>query len=284
MNNLKIYKIILIAFLIIFLSPFFTFAEEILETQEPIDNFYEKALVIGIEEKTKETKIEGATKYETIQEIKVKILGGKYKNEEKIIENTTSNNPLDIKVKENERLAVYISEYEDGSTSIQIQDYWRLPILIWFIVAFLFVLLIIGGKQGLRAIISLTISIFFIFIILVPGTFAGYNPVWLSIIISALVTIISLLIISGIKKKSAAAILGTIGGLIIAALLSIIVSKIARLTGLASEESRTLFSQFPNIKPQGLLFGSIIIGALGAIMGVGISIASSISEIKKAIQ
>jgi uncharacterized membrane protein len=252
------------------------------ETSETVRTSYEKAEVMSIEEKTQESEEGGVKQYQTIQEIKIKILSGKYKNEERVLENTVANDPFDLKFKEGDKIVVYIEELKDGTINVQIQDFWRLGILIWFIIFFLLVLLLVGGKQGLKSILSLIISIFLIFKVLIPQTLSGRDPMWLSLFVSILVAVITLLLVGGWKKKSIAAILGTAGGVIIAAILAIMVGKIINLTGLSTEESRTLFYKFPNLKFQGLLFGSIIIGALGAVMDVGMSIASSISEVKKA--
>ena len=54
------------------------------------------------------------------------------------------------------------------------------------------------------------------------------------------------------------------------------------LTGFGHEETRTLFAKFPNLNFNGLFYSAIMIGAIGAVMDVAMSISSSINEIKKA--
>lgn len=252
--------------------------------QEPIETSYEKARVLDIKEKEIVPSEEDVFLTETyvIQEITLQILGGKFKNKEKIVENNTLYNPLGLGININDKVLVFVEEFEDGTSSFYIQDYWRLPSLMWLVVVFLLLLLAFGKLKGLKAILSLTISIFLIFKIFIPQILIGSDPIKLSLIISIIVTVVSLFLVSGFKKKSVAAILGTSGGLLIAAILAIIVSKISNLTGLSSEESRLLLINFPELNLQGLLFAGIIIGALGAVMDVGMSIASSIAEVKKA--
>ncbi len=107
----------------------------------------------------------------------------------------------------------------------------------------------------------------------------GYNPLWLSVLISSFVAIVTLTIIGGLGKKTLIAILGTVGGLLIAGVLALYVGHQASLTGLSTEEAQMLhFAEAGELDLQGLLFAGIIIGALGAVMDIGMSISSACHE------
>ena len=142
-------------------------------------------------------------------------------------------------------------------------------------------MILIGKTKGLRAVVSLFISIFLIFKVFIPLALRGVSPVWLALIIASIITVVTLVIIAGFKKKTLAAILGTIGGLVFAVILAIVFGNLSRLTGLSSEEARILLANF-SLDFKGLLFAGIIIAALGAVMDVAISVASGMAEIKKA--
>ncbi len=238
---------------------------------------YQKAQVLKVEETVEKNENQVISQ----QKIKIKILSGPHKNEEREIENILSNNPLDLKIKAGDKILIY-EEQNNDQDIIQIQSFYVLPILIFFIFLFLIVLLAIGGKQGAKAIISLSLSVFLIFKILIPQMLQGKNPIYLSLAIAAIIAIITLLLISGLKKKTFAAILGTISGVAVAAGLASIFGNLAHLNGLSDEHARTLFSSFPYLNFKGILFAGIIIGALGAVMDVAMSISSSIAEVKKA--
>ena len=156
--------------------------------------------------------------------------------------------------------------------------------MIGFIILFLVLLAIIGGKQGLKAIISLLVSIGLIWWVLIPGILRGWNALWLTIGLSIIIAFVTLIIISGFKKKTYAAILGTLSGVILATLLAVIFGKLTQLTGLASNEAHSLFHINKDLNFENILFASITIGALGAIMDVGISVASAVSEVRQANQ
>lgn len=276
-----------IAFIIILLLfPFYTFANNgTTSDNEETNYFYEKARVLSVQEKTRELKSEETGEQKEVisfQEIKIKILSGDLRNEERVLENTLSLNPLDIKLQPGDKILIYIEKDETGNYSFQIQSYYVLSKIIILVLLFLLSLVVIGGFQGLKAIISLSLSVFLIFNFFIPMALAGISPIALSLVISTIIALITFLLISGLTKKTLAAILGTVGGVALAALIATIFGNQSHLTGLADENARTLFSEFPNLNFKGLLFAGIIIGALGAVMDIAMSIASTITEIKKA--
>jgi uncharacterized membrane protein len=106
--------------------------------------------------------------------------------------------------------------------------------------------------------------------------------VFVTIVIASIITVVSVLLISGFNRKSAAAILGTIGGVILAGLLATIMTRLTRLTGFSGEEAQMLmYVPNANFDFQGLLLAGMIIGAIGAVLDVGVSIASAVDELKR---
>ena len=87
----------------------------------------------------------------------------------------------------------------------------------------------------------------------------------------------------GINKKGYSALLGTISGLIISGIMVLIVGKFANFSGLGAEEAQMLayVPKFKDLNFQGILYAGIILGALGAIMDVTVSISSSMWEMKQ---
>ena len=120
-----------------------------------------------------------------------------------------------------------------------------------------------------------------IFGVLIPLAKAGYDPVMLAIIIGIITAIFAITIIQGMNISSLTAITGTAGGLIIAAIIASLTIHLAGLTGLSTEDSRLLSVYYPNLNYQGLFLAGIMIGALGAIMDVAVSISAGLIEIKK---
>jgi uncharacterized membrane protein len=103
----------------------------------------------------------------------------------------------------------------------------------------------------------------------------------LALVVAAIIATVTQLMVSGFSKKTLAAILGTIGGVAIAGLLSTATIKFMHLNGLDTEEAMMLkVTALSQIDFEGVLLAGMIFGALGAVMDVTISIASAVCEIK----
>jgi Predicted multitransmembrane protein len=151
---------------------------------------------------------------------------------------------------------------------------------LYFLTGLFFVLLlIIGQKKGLFSLISILTTLGLIFWVLTPLVLNGFNVVLATILVCVLASIIAIYIVGGINAKSAGAILGTVLSLIIAGGLSVLIIKLSSLTGFSSEQYLFLFSAHPNLNFIGILASAMIIGALGAVMDIAMSISSTINEL-----
>jgi uncharacterized membrane protein len=149
---------------------------------------------------------------------------------------------------------------------------------------FLLALVAIGRMQGVKTVLTLGFTMVMIYKVLLPALLAGYSPIALTVLVAIVINVVTYLVISGVRRKSFAAMLGATIGVIIAGLLAYVVGSQVRLTGLSGEEAGMLL-----YIPQGtvfnfreLMFAGILLGALGAVMDVAMSIASAIDEVHRA--
>ena len=108
---------------------------------------------------------------------------------------------------------------------------------------------------------------------------AGWPPIPLAF---AAVLVISVLTIVCVVKRSrcrTVALLGSLGGVGCGFLLGWVMVFFCQLNGLAGEGAALLASTLPGIDVRGLLLASILIGAIGAVLDVGISITASMAEL-----
>lgn len=220
------------------------------------------------------------------QDVKVHIKDQGY-NTTKLIKYSVSyysdvkvtNDPL----KKGDKVYVYTT-FENGEmTETQISYRNNNVYIIAIIAIYALAILIIGGLKGLKAIISLAITVLAIHLVILPRVIAGDDPILITVLTCAVITIISLLIIAGFNKKALSAIIGTVGGIIIAGLFAILFGNLMALSGV-SEEARLLTGVLEDgggYDFRGILFAGIIIGALGACMDVSMSIASALNELKE---
>ena len=218
------------------------------------------------------------------QHLKIEILTGKHKGEVYTVRNTIELAiPYRLIFRLHEKMILQVDEDEEIGKIINLKIYERArdTKVYALIVLFSASLIIVGKKNGLKALITLGITVGLIFGIFLPCIIRGFNPILLALAVCSSATVITLLIISGNNKKTYTAIIGTIGGVIIAGIFAFIAGKILMLTGLGNEDAQMLafIPQHRRIDYQGLLFAGIMIGALGAVMDVAMSISSAMWEI-----
>jgi uncharacterized membrane protein len=257
------------------------FAAEISYEQEnEFENFSERGTILEAAE-PKEVKDE----FFRIQDVQLRIDTGTHKGEIVDVQNSLSDHQYyDIIVEKGQKVTIMIEEYKDGTYQVYISDYYRANSLGYLLVLFMLLVVAIGKLKGVKALISLGITIASVLFVMLPLMLKGWNPIMVSVVTAVFVTIITMVIVAGFNHKTISAILGTSFGVIIAGLIAFYVGNKANLSGLSAEEATMLM-----YIPQGiqfnfrqLLFAGIIMGSLGAAMDIGISIASSIEEIHKA--
>jgi len=267
-------KVLALTLLMFFMFSFIVYGEE------EIPSSYEKALILDVFE---EGEL-GNENIEKVQFVELKLLSGKYKGQTFNIQNVMSGHPVyDIPVKAGDKVLVLVEEFEEGNPEINIADYIRDYYIYVLIIGFVLALILIGKSKGLKTIVTLVFTMLMIFKVLLPLMLRGFNSIIITVLISVAITILTILLISGLSKKSYAAILGTISGVLIAGFLAFIIGTKVRLTGLTAEEAVMLLYIPQNIdfNFKDLLFSGILLGALGAVMDVCMSIASSIEEINR---
>ena len=243
---------------------------------------FEEAIVEDINEE----KIEKDPIIENIslgyQQIKIKVTTGKYIGQTFNIKNPMSR-LYNVHTKIGDKIIVSIDEEDNAIQSISVYNYKKDKVVYTLIGLFFILLIILSGWKGLKTIISLIFTGIMVIFFMIPMLFKGYEPIPITIITISIATIVILLLIDDPNKKTLSAIIGTILGVVIAGIISYIANDIANISGLTSNEAEGLIfiAEHRNVKIQGLAFSAILIAALGAIMDVAMSIASSIFEIDR---
>lgn len=171
----------------------------------------------------------------------------------------------------------------DGTDYWSVSDPYRLDILGYLFIAFVVLLFIFGGKQGVRGLASLVGSIGLIFYVLVPSLYAGYNAILISIFVSSLIIILGSYITHGFNRTTSSAVLGMITTVLMTGAAAYYAIYAARLSGFSSEESTFLHMDTGgSIDMVGLLFGGVVIGLLGVLYDIAIGQAVSVEELYRA--
>jgi uncharacterized membrane protein len=154
--------------------------------------------------------------------------------------------------------------------------------IVRFAFIFLIILLIIGGIKGLRSLVALVLTGFIIVSVLIPMILDGHTPLFATMISSVIVIVLGFLIINGFSRKSAAAILGTTGGMIFAALFAEFFSGLTSITGATDQEIIYYIAERGiSVDFAGLFVSGVLIGSIGVTMDVSMSVTSFVFELKK---
>lgn len=219
---------------------------------------------------------------ETIITFKAKAISGKEKNKTVTAKQQIS----DIyaystkEVKKGKTVILKKVNYYDDADYLM-TDYVRSDSLIILSIIFVIFLLIFGKIKGLNTIISLIFTCLAIFLVFIPAILSGGNIYFWSIITCIYIIVMTLLLINNFSKKTICACIGCFLGIIATSLLTISMTKILDLTGLINEEAYYIqtIDTSSEFDLKAIIFGGIIIGAVGAIMDVAVSISASLLEV-----
>ncbi|MDF2633207.1 MAG: YibE/F family protein [Pelosinus sp.] len=196
--------------------------------------------------------------------------------------NYITNQPLfDINPSPGDKIILAVSEAQNVK-QYHIADYNRLFPTYMLLGIFILSLLILGKKIGIKTIFVICFSVVIILKGMVPLILNyHWNFIVATMLICAFIATVTQITISGWNSKTCGAILGTVGGVVIAGILAAAAISWMHLTGLDSEEAMMLkVTTLSSMNFQEVLFAGIILGSLGAVMDVTISIASTQYEIK----
>ena len=177
---------------------------------------------------------------------------------------------------------VIVTDDNDGQLDVGIDEYYRSPTLLFFIAMVALLLFLIGRWQGLVSFLALAITVLLVFGGLTTLLLKSYSPLPMAIIFSSIITIITLTLIGGFTKKTVIATVGTVGGVSAAGLFGSLATVTMHLSGVTGHEAIYLQTMSLALDFRGLLLCAIIIGALGAVMDVCMSLATSLEELSKA--
>jgi uncharacterized membrane protein len=161
-------------------------------------------------------------------------------------------------------------------------DFDRESELSWLVALFAVAIIALGGLQGLRALVSLGLSLGALAWFTLPAILDGASPVTVALIGSGVVAMVALITTHGLNHLSAVALLGSFAALGLTGGLAWVFVRVTSLSGIADENVRFLLVGRDAIDPRGLLLAGIVIGALGVLDDVTVTQAAAVSEIHRA--
>ena len=234
-----------------------------------------KVIKTTIEDVTKVNDINGIEDKLYTQHIIAELRNGEKKGKEILLINEYSlSKAYDHEFQIGNELFIKIDEHmEEGAeltgTILDVKRDKYLLLVAW---VFIFVLLIVGRKQGLFSFISLVFNAVILSLALdIYIQTSNQSLLWICGISAILFTVISLLLANGVNDKTYAAIIATLLGTFISLLITYLVLLVTGEKGLRYEEMQFITRPYRMVFMAGLFLGS-----LGAVMDVAITMSSSI--------
>lgn len=217
--------------------------------------------------------------YQGSQTMLVEIKDGSYAGKELTAYNN-SDQFKGIRCEEGTKVVVSVSgEGEDIVCTVV--NYDRSNVVLLLVILFALVMVIIAGKKGFMSLLGLTFTFVTLIWVMIPLLYNGFSPYIVAPLWGIAVTFATIILVSGFNRKSAAAILGTFSGVIIAGIMTSLFGAMSGVSGYSldyAEELALVNSPAP-IDIGGLLFAGVLAASIGAVMDVGMSVASAVNEI-----
>jgi uncharacterized membrane protein len=160
-------------------------------------------------------------------------------------------------------------------------DFDRRSSMLWLAAAFAALVILFGRLRGALSLVGLALSLGVVVLFIVPAILDGTSPLLVAIVGSLAVMLITISLAHGLGPKSLAAILGTSASLVLVAVLAVVFTELANLTGLAEEQSTLLQLSGAELSLSGLLVAGMVIGALGVLDDVTVSQASTVLALRR---
>lgn len=236
-----------------------------------------KAKVLEVQEEGIK-ELPGISKDVQYQILKVKVLDSIDAGRELTIENDY------ITLKKGQKFYLLKStSFDSGKVTYFVSDVYRMPWIVFFIILFVVLVVVFGGIQGIRGLLSLTGGLLLIFYLLLPKIVAGFSPLLIGCIVASLISILGSYITHGFNRTTTSAVFGMVSTVIFTGLLAYFAVEVSSLSGMESEEAMYLsLNSRGAINLQGLLLSGIMIGLLGVLYDSAIGQAISVEELWRA--
>lgn len=234
-----------------------------------------RARVVSVTDERIE-QIPGTNTTTKVQTLKAEILEGVDTGKEIIVENDI------VHLKAGDALFASMTVQSDGSVAYGLLEPDRTMSLVVLAGMFIVVIVVVGGRQGVRALLSLGITIGIVTYILIPGILHGLPVLAVAVLSAMLMLAIAMYATHGWNIETHAAFLGTSIAVLMTGLLGAWSVSASRLSGFSAEGSTyvNLITQ-GNVDFASLLLGAIILGAVGVLDDIAITQAEMVSSLAR---
>jgi uncharacterized membrane protein len=254
-----------------------TRAQQVAETYLPPGTTYPVGKVVSVE--NFDCGGDASAPAATCARVVVEIVKGEGKGEFQQIEL-----PADVVaagVSEGDELVLTRDAGAEGGASYGFYDYERSTPIVVLAIAFAVVVGAVARLRGLAALLGLAFAFAILLQFVLPGLLSDHSPTLVSLVGSAAIMFVVLYLAHGFSARTTTALLGTLFGLTLVAVMGSLAVSAARLTGLTSEETVQLHGFDPTLDFSGLVLAGIVVAGLGVLNDVTITQASAVWQLRE---
>ncbi|MBO1030279.1 YibE/F family protein [Tessaracoccus sp. SD287] len=163
-------------------------------------------------------------------------------------------------------------------------DFERSTPVMFFVVLFAVLVVAVARLRGFLALVGLGFAFWILIEFMMPNLIQGKDPVIVGVVGSAAIMFVVLYTSHGFSVRTTTALVGTLFGLLLAAILGSISTTWSHLTGVTHEDDFILAASAPDLQMTSIVICSMIVAALGALNDVTITQASSVWELAKTVK
>jgi uncharacterized membrane protein len=168
-----------------------------------------------------------------------------------------------------------------GGAAYGFSDYARGTPIVVLAIAFAVVVGLVARLRGLASLVGLAFAFFILIRFVLPGLLSEESPTLVSLVGSAAIMFVVLYLAHGFSARTTTALVGTLFGLTLVAVMGSVAVSVARLTGLTSDETVTLLGYDPTLSFSGLVLAGVVVAGLGVLNDVTITQASAIWQLNE---
>ena len=179
-----------------------------------------------------------------------------------------------------DRALVVVSHDGDTITNVTMSDHYRLGWEMVLAAAFALFLILFAGRTGVRAIASFVLTVLVLWKLLVPLYLKGFNPVWVGLALTLVLTVMIIALVYGFDRRCLAAVSGSFLGILVTCVLGVVFTDLFQIHGAVRSYSESLlYSGYQHLDLTKIYMASIFLGASGAVMDLSVDITSAIHEV-----
>ncbi len=168
---------------------------------------------------------------------------------------------------------------QGSKAAFQFFDFERSLPLGVIALAFAIAVVAVARFRGLAAIIGLGFAYLILGKFMLPGLLTGESPLLYALVGSSAIMFVVLYAAHGFSARTTTALAGTLFGLLVTAMLGLLLTDWANLTGAGSEDDFILASAAPDLKLSTVVMTGVIVAGLGVLNDVTITQASAVWEL-----